>query len=210
MGSGAREREERGRSGVRHTSRVPIGKDKLAAVLDHRVHAVQDLEEQVHQLHRVLGAALAAVHARQVVHVAVVCLVQVLSVPAGLEVDLRSQTVLALGAGHTRSLGHRNGVKACKGDTVSDGSGAFICKVLGVIRSGSSIAREHAESGGERFDVDQVIATIQVVDRHAIVLDILERAICVLVIELRRPVCRLVRLNLARGACRLSQVIVRR
>lgn len=195
---------------MRYTSRIPVGKDKLAAVLGHRVRAVQDLEEQVHQLHRVLGAALAVVNARQVVHVTVVCLVEVLTVPAGLEVNLGSKTVLALGAGHTRSLGHRSGIEACIGDAVGDGSGAFIGEILGVIGPGGSVARDHAKSRGKWLDVGQLIATIQVVDRHAIALDILERAICVLVIELRRPVRRLVRLNLARGACRLLQVIIRR
>ena len=101
---------------------ISLREGEFAAVLLDVVDAVQHLVEKVQQRHLVSRRADAVVEVREVLYVAVVGLVQVDAVPAGLEMDLCSQAVAAAGSGHARLLFARRGVQTRKADSVGFGT----------------------------------------------------------------------------------------
>jgi len=66
--------------------------------------AVQDLVEEMHKRHRVAARALAVVDTAQIRDVRLIGLVQVDAIPARLEMDLRSEPVLAARLRQVRCL----------------------------------------------------------------------------------------------------------
>ena len=90
-----------------YTSRITLRKDKLATIQFDVVHAVQDLVEQMHQLNGIPRRASAIVDARHVGYVAVVFQIIVDAVPAGLELYLSTETVIAVRHIHLWRFGIR-------------------------------------------------------------------------------------------------------
>lgn len=89
------------------TGRVAVCEDELTTVANGLVHVVHDFEEQMDELHRMGCRAGTVVDGRHICHVAVVRLVKIDSIPAGLEVDLSTHPVLAVRVVHVRGLRHR-------------------------------------------------------------------------------------------------------
>lgn len=96
-------------------------------------------------------------------------------------------------------------MEASEGDAVSDGADVLVSEVLGVVGAGGGVAGEHAEAFGEGFDVCGVVAAAFVVDGHALVGDLFEGAVGVVVVELGGPVGGFVFLDLAGGAVGLLE-----
>lgn len=167
------------------------------------VDGIDDLEEDVRECIGVRGWALASVDTGEIGHMALVTLVQVLSIPAAWEMDLCSETARTVHVCHPRSV--RAGLVVVQ--TSEARSLSHVPRVLVGLRgkvegASSSITSENliALREGDHFEV--VIATAQVVDDSAACWDINIGAVAEAVVELRRPVCALVVLNTARCAKR--------
>lgn len=167
------------------TGRVALAEDVFPAggEMDLR-DAVQDLVEEMHKRHGVAARAFAIVDAAHVRDVRLVGLVQVDAIPAGLEVDLRSEPVLAARLRQVRRLLLGRLVKTGEADAVGDGAAAGGGgEGLGVEGAGVLVTGEHSEAWGEGLDVGAVGASAEVVDGHAVGGDFLEGAVGVLVVE---------------------------
>ena len=112
-----------------------------------------NFKKYVHEFNRIIGRAFAVVDARQIRHVGIVRLVQVLAVPAGLEMDLGSKAILASGVGHPWGLCSGSSIETGKGHAVGDRASVLVGHGGCVVRAGEDIAREHTEAGGKGFDV---------------------------------------------------------
>ena len=189
------------------TRRVPVAEHEppplRSAGGTNVVDAVQHLEKQMHKRHRVRRRAIAVVDAAEVRDVALVCLVEIHAVPAGLEMHLRPESVRAA---RLREMGRfflGLGVQACEADALGDfaaavrqggGEGAVV-EAAGVL-----VAGKHAQARGEGLQVGAVGAAAEVVDGHAVSGDFLECFVGVLVVEQGGPVGRSVVLDFAGGA----------
>lgn len=134
--------------------------------------------------------------------------VSVDTVPAGLQLDLSTKTVRAVCVLHVIGIGDSVAVvQANEADTIGDGTRGKSLVAPGhgrvVVVTSEHVTGEHLKSRRERFDVRN-ITTTEVVDGHRVVGDFLESTINVLIVKLRSPVTRFVRLNLTRGARRLA------
>ena len=147
-------------------------------------------------LDRVTRWADTIVDSTLVSDVRVVLLVQIPSIPAALEVDLSTHAVPTLCAVHVRLL-DRLIVQAVKTDSICNGSAwVFFCAVCHgrvVVASCRFVSGEDHETFGERHCLIDVWSTSKVVDNGTVVMNFIEGAIGIFVVECGRPVCRLVR-----------------
>ena len=132
---------------------ITLREDEFAAVKVHVVDAVEDFVDEMDELDGVFGGTDAVIHHRHVRYMAVILFVEVHPVPAGLEMDLCSQSVDAVRFIHAGCLGGRVSLEAREGDAVSDGADVLVGQGLGVVGAGGSVAGEHAEAFGKGFDV---------------------------------------------------------
>ena len=102
-----------------HTGRVTLSKDIPPTIQFDTTDAVQDLVKQVHELDRISRRASAIINARHVGHMAVVRLVQIFAVPARLELNLSTKTVVAHRHVHFGGFGIRRVGQAIEADAVT-------------------------------------------------------------------------------------------
>lgn len=92
------------------------------------VDGVEDFVEQVDELDGVARRACAVVHLRHVGHVAIVRFVEVDSVPAGLKMDLSSESVITVRAEHVWLFcDGSGGVETIEGDSIGDRAAVEVC-----------------------------------------------------------------------------------
>jgi hypothetical protein len=179
------------------SSGITHGKDKgLAISIPHvgkLVDVVQDLVEEGNHVNRVRGRARSVIGgtAAGVGHVRLVIgRVEVHTIPAGWEEDLGTETVGAVGGGHSPGLG-RGGWIIQADEAHSLGS-----EIIGLVTL-ERVTSKHAEALGEGLELVVVRAgALQVVDVHASVntvsiaelRNVLERAVLELIVQLGGPV----------------------
>lgn len=113
----------------------------------------------MHELNRIVRSTLAVVDTRHVRHVGIVRLVQILAVPAGLEMHLCLKAVLASRVGHSRQLCFGSCVETGERDAIRNRAGVFVCQSRRIVRASESVTGEHTEAGRERFDVRSGVTT---------------------------------------------------
>lgn len=193
------------------TGRIAVGEDESTAILlGNLVHLVTCLDEEVDQLYRMSRRAVAVVNLRHVCYVTLVALVEVHAIPAGLEVNLSTETCVAIRVVDVWSLLARLSCQAGPRVTVGGGSTGDSLVVEGqgrrVIATCASVARDHTKSRREGCD-GLVNAAADVVKHRAGLLDVDERPVLELVVEERGPVSGLVVLNFTTGTRRLRETV---
>ncbi len=84
-----------------------MSEDELPAVELDVVDGVEHLIEKMDELHRMRGRADAVVQSGHVGYVAIILLVEMDTIPAALELNLRSQAVTAIRHVHMRAFFRR-------------------------------------------------------------------------------------------------------
>ena len=183
---------------------LTIRKYKSATVQPDVIDLIQDLIEEMDEGNWVGIGAVTVVDAGHVFNVAVVWLVQISTIPAALEMDLSSKTVLTIGLGHVVRLLATGTIEAGEVHAIRDGAFATRNELIRLVGSSGFVTRDHAESRGERSQ-SFVAAPAQVINDHAAVGDLLERAVGMLVVHGWSPIGRLIILDLTRAAGSLQQ-----
>ncbi len=165
------------------------------------IHGVVNLEEEMRKENWVRRWAYAAIYSRKVGDMRLVWFVEVLAIPAGLEVDLSSQTLWAVDVG--KVVGLRSWL------SIVDASEACALRkqtasrqdALCVEAACAVVAGDHLEAWWEWLDTIAVVLTAaEIVNGHPAVGNLFVCAIGMSKVELRGPICGLVALDLARCA----------
>lgn len=129
----------------------------------------------------------------------VISAIKILSIPAGREENLRSETVRTIDGGETACL-WVSGILVVIETIVADGLGS---KIVGR-RSLERITSNHSETFGEGLQLVIVrTRSLQVIDEASTdLVDFLEGTILVLVVQGWSPVIGEITMNCARGTCR--------
>ena len=106
----------------------------------------------------------------------------------------------------TCRLGRPVWVDAIEGDSISDRPrlvfGITVCHVGTVVNSLRTVARHDPKARWERNSMVDIVTAAFVVDQCAVVVNVGERSISVLVVQQRRPIHALVLLDRAGGTRR--------
>ena len=167
------------------------------------------------------------VQTRHVLHMAVIGLVQILTVPAGLEMDLGTETVDTASTRHVWLLRARPYIQAGEAHTIRNRTVAARDELSFVIGAESRVSGNHSETWWKGLElrsatksvitqrtestylqVRTVVATAFVIDGHTLIGDFFKRAVRMLIIEDWRPVGGQVSTDFTRRAwCFLKSVI---
>lgn len=180
---------------------VAVGEDETSAVRSvNSVGVVVDLIEEMRQQLGMGRRADAVVDLGHVGHMRLIRLVQVDTIPAAGEVELRTQAIRAVRVGDVGGFGcWVIVINAGEADAIGNGPGLKLAVAVGqgiaVVGPGRAVSRKDLEAARERNNVETVLASTQVVDHSAVGGDVDEGAIALLIVEQRRPVCAQVLLD---------------
>lgn len=194
---------------------VTVGEHESASiVLVDVVDTIQNLKEQVDKLNWEILGTDTVVDLAHVIDVSIVVQIQINTVPAGLKLNLGTESIRTICPVNGGCLWPRLSVQAVEANTVRERStgdrGVVKGHGLVVIRSGERVSRKHLETSREWHDVFAVVTTAEIIYCHTTVGNFLERSIGMFVVKLRSPITRFVGLDLARRTGRVTHISILR
>lgn len=113
------------------------------------IHSIQNLVEEMDERNWMRRGTTTIVDARQVLHMAVVWLVQISAIPARLKMHLGTETVLAIGLGHPGLLLAVGAIEASKVHAVGEGTVATRDEYVLLVGSSTLVTGNHTKSRGK-------------------------------------------------------------